>query len=118
MTENPSQVKTDSAGKPASLADMIGAEPQAPSFRQSFPPATCIKVLVLAGLFVWLNNWQFPALVRVWLDDPNWSHGFLIPLFSIYLIYNRWDEFVSARRRTCLWGLPILILAVIFIALG
>jgi exosortase len=77
-----------------------------------------VKILILAGLFVALNAWQFRALVRAWMDDPNWSHGFLIPLFSLYLIYSRWSDLLAAGRRVCLWGLPIMLLAILFTVLG
>jgi len=118
MADNSTQVKTDKAGSPARLADMVAGEQQAPSFFQSFPPGACAKTLVLAGLFVALNAWQFPALVRTWLDDANWSHGFIIPLFSLYLVYSRWSELATAKRRICLWGLPIVVIAIAMVVMG
>jgi exosortase len=36
----------------------------------------------------------------------------------VYLLYSRRHELLSARRRTCLWGLPLLILACVFQILG
>ncbi|MFW6132814.1 MAG: exosortase/archaeosortase family protein [Planctomycetota bacterium] len=92
---------------------MVAAPSAAPSFRRAFPPETLTKVLVVAGLFAWLTWWQFPSLVARWINDPNWSHGFVIPLFSIFLIYNRWEDLLRARRRVCLWGLPIVALAIV-----
>jgi exosortase len=69
-------------------------------------------------LFILFRAWQFPGLVRAWLDDPNWSHGFIIPLFSIYLIYTRWQDLLDARRRVCLLGLPIVIASILLIVAG
>ena len=89
------------------------AETPHTTFRQAFPPGTCAKGLLLAGLFVWLNFWQLRILVISWIDNPNWSHGFLIPLFSLYFLYSRRDELFTARRRVCLWGLPILIAGIL-----
>lgn len=89
-----------------------------PSFRQSFPAVTCAKILVLAGLFVWLNFWQFRILVRTWIDDPNWSHGLLIPLFSIYFLYSRRGELFAAGRRACLWGLPLMVAGILQVLIG
>lgn len=54
-------------------------------------------VLVLAvGIFA-LYAKILRALVVQWWDDPNYSHGFLVPLFALYLIW---------RRRGVLHGLP------------
>ncbi|MDP6546375.1 MAG: exosortase/archaeosortase family protein [Phycisphaerae bacterium] len=78
---------------------------------QAFTPLAFIKIAIIAILFCGLNFWQFKKLYAGWLIDPNWSHGFLIPLFSIYLIYTRWDQLTAARRRVCLWGLPIFLLS-------
>jgi len=99
------------------LAALV-SESVAPSFRQSFPPETCAKVVVLAGLFAWLNFWQFRVLFRTWIVDANWSHGFLIPLFSVYFLYSRRDELFAAPRRTCLWGLPILLAGIVQVLVG
>jgi len=116
MTEEPKQADAARRAGTGRLADLVG-EPQAPSFRENFPVVTRVKVVVLAGLFVAFNAWQFPALYRGWLD-PNWSHGFVIPLFSLFLIYNRWHEILRARRRVCLWGLPLVILGILLTILG
>ncbi len=99
-----------------SLAEMV-AETPALTFGQSFPPETCARIAILAGLLVWLNFWQLRIMVRTWMDNPNWSHGFLIPLFSIYFLYSRRDELFMAKRRTCFWGLGLM-LAGILIVMG
>jgi len=102
---------TSSAGASAggSLADLV-AEERAPTFAESFPLGTIAKVLVLGGLLVGMNHPQFYRhLFLVWKDNPNWSHGFLIPLFSLYLLYARRREILAARRRPCAWALPLVL---------
>lgn len=32
---------------------------------------------------------EIERIVRLWVRDPSWSHGFLIPLFSLYFIHQR-----------------------------
>jgi hypothetical protein len=61
-----------------SLAELV-AESAAPTFLQSFPLETCARIAILAGVLVWVNFWQLRIMVRTWMDDGNWSHGFLIP---------------------------------------
>ncbi|MCJ7545169.1 MAG: exosortase/archaeosortase family protein [Phycisphaerae bacterium] len=87
------------------LAAAVGRPPSAPGLSRR----TWAKIAILAALLALLNRWQFRPLAESWIVDPNWSHGFLIPLFSLYLLYARREELLSARRRPCLWGLPILL---------
>ncbi|MGE5296291.1 MAG: archaeosortase/exosortase family protein, partial [Solirubrobacterales bacterium] len=62
-------------------------------------PHVCVKILILAGLLGFLFRTEIGEMVHLWLTDPNWSHGFLIPLFSLY--------FVNQKRREIL-GLEYL----------
>lgn len=105
--------KTDDAQAVGrSLAERV-VETSAPSLAEAMSGATLVKIAVLAVLFCWLNFWQFKLLQNKWLIDPNWSHGFLIPLFSLYLLYSRRADLFRAKRRTCLWGLPLLLLGLV-----
>jgi exosortase len=47
------------------------------------------KLLVLGGLLVWLFRTEIDRMVHLWMTDPNWSHGFLIPLFSLYFVHQK-----------------------------
>ncbi|MFP3936691.1 MAG: exosortase/archaeosortase family protein [Phycisphaerae bacterium] len=86
---------------------------ETPSVLESFPPVTLLKMGLLALLLVVLHWSRLVELVGVWYNEPNWSHGFLIPLFSAFLIYSRRDEVLSAPRKVCLWGLPLMIVALL-----
>ena len=94
------------------MIDMIDVS-ETRSVDQAFSRSAYIKVAIIAFLFCSLNFWQFKRLYAGWLIDANWSHGFLIPLFSAYLIYTRWDQLTAARRRVCIWGLPIMLASLI-----
>ena len=41
-----------------------------------------IKMLIIGGLFVYLFRHEIESIVRKWLTDSSWSHGFLIPLLA------------------------------------
>ena len=105
-----SQDNAKSVVGPARLADRI-TDTLSPGARQAFTAWTAVKIAIIGALIVVMNRQQFPILYRTWLRDPNWSHGFLIPLFSIYLIYVRFGEIMAARRQVCLWGLIAVIAA-------
>jgi exosortase len=77
----------------------------------ALPAAAWAKVLIVGALFVLVNvvNRQFEILYLKYRMDANWSHGFIIPLFSLYLLYVRREEILSAPRRSSAWGLAILL---------
>lgn len=72
------------------------------------------RVALLAALFVGLHYEQILLQVRAWLEEPNWGHGFLIPVFSLYLLYARRQELAIAPRRTCWLGLVIMVALLVF----
>jgi exosortase len=49
-------------------------------------------------------------LTRQWYDDPNYSHGFFVPVFSSYLIWNKRAQIAAIRSLPSVWG-AILVLA-------
>ncbi|HUT57251.1 MAG TPA: exosortase/archaeosortase family protein [Phycisphaerae bacterium] len=115
MTQSQPKSRAGSAG--VSLAEIAAGfeEPPAP---RGLPLASWIKIAAIAGLFVLVNFWQFQILIPQWRHDADWSHGFMIPLFSLYLLYSRRRELLSAPRRACLPGLAIMLLGLLCAALG
>lgn len=49
--------------------------------------------LVAVGLIYWPT---FVWLVQIWLNDKEYSHGFLVPLVSLYLVWRKW-EYLKTR---------------------
>jgi exosortase len=69
----------------------------------------CQYVLV-AVLVGWL---YFPILYRLaaeWYDDPNYSHGFLVPVFSMWLFWRDRSRLSKIMPQPSGWGLFSLIL--------
>lgn len=48
-------------------------------------------------------------LVHRWLHDLDWSHGWIIPVFSAYLVYQRWDVIRRQPVRHTWVGLLIMV---------
>jgi len=111
MTQDQNFTNKASSRKTTSLADRV-TESDGPSLAQAFPMPVIGKIALLAALLVVINYRQFAMLWQGW-HDPNWSHGFIIPLFSIFLLYVRRNELAAARRSLCMWGLPIMILGLL-----
>lgn len=54
-----------------------------------------MKIAILAGLLGFLFRGEIGRIVRMWATDPNWSHGFLIPLFSLYFLQQKKREILG-----------------------
>jgi exosortase len=48
-------------------------------------------------------------LVRQWWTDPDYSHGFLVPLLSAYLIWQRRDKLAQVARKPSNWGVLVVL---------
>ena len=53
------------------------------------------QILVLSGLLLWLYGSVLQHLVAQWAHDPNYSHGFFVPAFSLFVI---WTDKERLRR--------------------
>jgi len=117
MSRENDQAGTPSRSERVSLAEMVAAPRQRPEIG-SAGGWVAARIALLAALLVALNFWQLRYLVGKWQTDPNWSHGFLIPLFSLYLVYARREDLLSVRWQPCLWGLPIMVLGILIAFAG
>lgn len=59
--------------------------------RSVWTPATALQVAVLTTLLTVLFWHVLVRLVLKWSSNEDWSHGFIIPLFSLYYLYMRRD---------------------------
>lgn len=48
-----------------------------------------------------------------WRTDPQYSHGWLVPLFSVYLLYRRRHLIPAGGFQPQWWGLGVVLLAVV-----
>ena len=56
-------------------------------------------------------------LGQQWYSDADYSHGFLVPLLSAYLIWRKRDELAKLPARPSFWGMFVVLgsLAVLFL---
>jgi exosortase len=57
-------------------------------------------------------------LMRQFYGDPNYSHGFFVPMLSAYLIWNRWREIGSIKSDPSLLGAPLVLCSLAVLYLG
>jgi exosortase len=60
----------------------------------------------------------FPDLWHAWMNHSNNSHGLLVPLISLYFVWDRRDELQSVQLSSSGWGLLLLIISLIFYLLA
>jgi exosortase len=99
------------AARPARLTDLV-ADEKAASLHPGLGTDVWVKMFVLGALFLAVNFEQIGILLQRW-REPNWSHGYLIPLFSLYLLYCRWNQICRTPRKSSLSGLGILLLSLV-----
>ena len=96
---------------------------QAVSLSKSIPRPTSPKLklwegVVLAGLAVWLYAPILGRLVSQWWTDPNFSHGFFVPAFSLYVLWQNRARLLQIEPAPSLWGLPLIVLSLGVLVLG
>ena len=74
--------------------------------------------LLLVGVLLALYAPVLRILLDQWYRDPDYSHGFLVPLLSAYLIWHRRDKLRQVARRPSLWGMVIVLGALGLLVLG
>jgi len=76
------------------------------------------QLLAMAGLLLWLYYPTLGSLVRQWWHDPNFSHGFFVPLFSAFVIWQERSRLAGLERQPSWWGLPFLAFALCVLVVG
>ncbi len=65
-------------------------------------------VAVLGSLCAWVYLPTGAYLLGVWQSDPQYSHGFLVPAFSVYLLWSRRGLLHTDQWQTSWWGVGLL----------
>jgi exosortase A len=77
-----------------------------------------VPVFLFIAAFVLLYWQAIGGMVLDWYHDENYSHGFLIPLVSGYLVWQRLDEFMEIEYRPTVLGLAVAILGLVLFLFG
>jgi exosortase len=81
----------------------------------------------------WLALWQAVILVAVigflyrsilwnlvgqWWTDPNFSHGFFVPMFSAFVVWRDREKLRKIPVRRSWWGLPVVVASLMTLVVG
>jgi exosortase len=70
--------------------------------------AFAAAVLVLGGLVAWVYWPTLQLLVQTWTSDPQYSHGYLVPVFAVFLLWYRRSRADFANWHVSWWGVALL----------
>jgi exosortase len=92
------------------MSDAAGIQDHpARTWGEFIPPVGRVQLLVVAAL-VLLVYWG-PVrhdLIWKWNNDGNWSHGWLVPVFSLYLVWVHSDRLFATRVKPNLLGAVVV----------
>lgn len=74
--------------------------------------------LILLALVIAIYAGVMVKLVNDWYTDPDFSHGFLVPLFSAYLLWTQRHALRSTPVRQSWAGVPLILLSIFTLFLG
>lgn len=72
------------------------------------------SLLLPGGLLAILLGWLYAPvaapLVQQWWEDPNYSHGFIVPLFALYLIWTQRERIGRLTAKPNNGGLMVILM--------
>src|SRR5262249_39441344 len=74
------------------------------------------------AIFIAVMGTLYSAILRdlvwQWWDDANYSHGFLVPVFSGFIVWQRRKELAALPQHGSWIGLAVLMVGVVELILG
>ncbi|MFH0981202.1 MAG: exosortase/archaeosortase family protein [Planctomycetota bacterium] len=70
-----------------------------------------VRALVIGALTLWVFWAPLRVVAARWNSDSNWSHGWLVPLFSLYFLYTRREQIARTRTTSCYPGFVLFVLS-------
>jgi exosortase len=69
-------------------------------------------LLALGGSILWAHWPTFREMGQKWSSDPQYSHAFLVPLFSLFLLWVRREQVSNVQCDPSWWGATLLAIGV------
>lgn len=86
--------------------------------RRLISPSVALPFAIIAALLVALYYRVGVKLVIDWYNIADYSHGFLVPLFSLFLLWDKRKQIAATPVRPSWAGLPLVMLGLIILILG
>ncbi len=76
------------------------------------------ELLLTSLLLLLLYGGILLGMAADWYRDANYAHGFLVPFIAGYFVYQRRSELAESQVSPSVWGLPIVLLALVQLTAG
>lgn len=76
------------------------------------------QIIVLCLLIGFLYREILPRLLQDWWNDPNFSHGFFVPMFASYIAWGSRKELQSARPEPSWFGILVIAFSLGLLVVG
>lgn len=86
--------------------------------RGSEVPAQLCQAAVLFVIIGFLYHQILSSLVVNWWTDPNFSHGFFVPLFSFFIVWKNRKKLAEIPRQPSWFGLVVVSGALLVLIVG
>jgi exosortase len=73
---------------------------------------------LIAGLLAFLYAAVLQGLVLQWWSDPDYGHGFFIPVLAVYILWRRRHELLATEVRPANFGLVVVAAGICLLFLG
>jgi exosortase len=67
-----------------------------------------LPVAITLAALLWAFWTTFAELAQTWHTNPQYSHGFLVPVFAAFLLWLRRDKLNLAACKPSVWGLVLI----------
>ena len=65
----------------------------------SFDLGNKLRATIVGIAFIAVFQNVLLGLKYTWTNSADWSHGWVIPFFSFYLVYTHWEQVRRVRNR-------------------
>src|SRR6266404_48154 len=89
--------------------------------RPNFPKHAAlvyVQTVIVVLLAAWLYGPFALRMANQWWHDPNYTHGFFVPVFSLFLLWERRAKLATLRIDPAWSGLVILVFALMTLVVG
>lgn len=82
------------------------------------PWKACVAVAVAVVVVAWTYWTTLAETALIWAHEPQYSHGYLVPVFALALLWFRRDRLAGATLSPSAWGVPLLAVGILLRAVG
>ena len=105
--------------EPLPVSQLLQTEPLIARTTNPEPPRLPLwQTVIIVALLLWLYVPTLAHLVAQWWKDPDFSHGFFVPLFSGFVVWQERPRLGALIPRPSWWGLLFLAFGLCVLIVG